>query len=234
VLAADEVSGELGVSSDKGVLTKIGLGDTYKPEYAFDYDLLAVASGEGAVWVVAVGDRNSVLRINPRTGAVLREVPFPIDARIDGIAVGEGAVWVMDSESALLYRIDPASSTVTGKVDVGEEAGEPVAGDGFVWTSTERPGLLRVDPRTLRVTGVIPGPPSDTQPLGAGTASPFDVAFGEGSVWWNSLRSGTVSRVDPQTGKIVSTIRLAGGNLFVPSASIAAGAGAVWVTVSPT
>jgi YVTN family beta-propeller protein len=51
---------------------------------------------------------------------------------------------------------------------------------------------------------------------------------GEGAVWVTNYLDGTVSRIDPQRGRVVETIKV-GPN---PD-RIAAGEDGVWVTVHP-
>jgi YVTN family beta-propeller protein len=57
---------------------------------------------------------------------------------------------------------------------------------------------------------------------------PLGIAVREGAVWVANHASGTVSRIDPKTGKVVATIGV-GPN----PTQVVAGAGGVWVTVSP-
>ena len=57
-------------------------------------------------------------------------------------------------------------------------------------------------------------------------ASPAGIAVGDGAVWVANTADGTVSRIDPQTNKVVKTITVGGS----PQA-IAFAAGKVWVTV---
>jgi streptogramin lyase len=89
---------------------------------------------------------------------------------------------------------------------------------------------VRIDPRTLRVTGSVPAP----KVQGSGDQSGA-LAVGEGAVWWNGANSGTVWRVNPKTQKIDATARitppLESFSDFLPF-GIAAGAGGVWVTVT--
>jgi sugar lactone lactonase YvrE len=84
---------------------------------------------------------------------------------------------------------------------------------------------LRVNPRTLRA-----GEPISTFPeRREGT---FVVA--DGSLWWNDIGGGSVIRLDPATGRIVSTIRVTPPGqegVGLVSTAIAAGAGRIWVTV---
>jgi DNA-binding beta-propeller fold protein YncE len=250
VLAADESgawvvgspgTNAAGIPVGQGVLTRINLSSAYKPEYQLDYDPLAVAVGEGAVWVAALEQRGGglgaplsvVLRITPDTGAV-QKVPVGagFHGGIRGIAVGEGAVWGMDSEEAILHRIDPVSIEITGRVDLGENAAAPVVGSGFVWAAkgedfhqVDPDKLMRVDPETLRVSRV-----KVRLPIA------WDVAAAGGSVWWWSV-TGTLTRIDPEDEAIAATIRLPPKEpgqrpdlLLVPSGSLAAGPSGVWVT----
>ena len=59
-----------------------------------------------------------------------------------------------------------------------------------------------------------------------GRRRPVDVAVGEDGVWVASSLDRTVTRLDPETGETVATIEL--GN---EPQRLAAGGGAVWVTV---
>jgi len=61
----------------------------------------------------------------------------------------------------------------------------------------------------------------------AGYPPTLDAASGEGAVWVANYDEGTIVRVDPRTGDVVSTIKVGGH----PS-GIAVGHGRVWVTVS--
>src|SRR5262249_33285196 len=104
-------------------------------------------------------------------------------------------------------------------------------GDGAVWATMIRGNhgnvLVRFDPRTLRRTKTIL-PPSLSSSAGS-------VAVGEGAGWWAGGASGTGWRGGPSAGKSNNAIRIspvAGTvNDFTPNL-IAAGADAVWVTVT--
>ena len=63
-----------------------------------------------------------MLRIDPATGEPTKRTRFPSSGSIDGLAAGLGSVWVVASSSGVLYRIDPRSGAVTGRVDLGERA----------------------------------------------------------------------------------------------------------------
>jgi YVTN family beta-propeller protein len=65
-----------------------------------------------------------------------------------------------------------------------------------VWVAdTADDAIVRIDPRTGRVT--------DTIPVGQG---PRGVAVGDGGVWVADSAAGTISRIDPVRRRVVSTI----------------------------
>ena len=122
VLAADTAGAWLvGVDARARSYSHAGvLGARGKREYRLQDEPRAVAVGYGAVWVVVRGARdNQLLRIDPATGEVTKRTRFPGSSPIDGLAAGLGSVWVVASSTAMLYRIDPRSAAVTGRIDLG-------------------------------------------------------------------------------------------------------------------
>jgi hypothetical protein len=136
-------------------------------------------------------------------------------SQVDAIAATRQAVWL--AVGGLVLRVDPATSRAL--VVSGVEAGAPVvdleAGAGAVWAVTSTNGLLRIDPRTARLTAPNPGPVSA-------------VATGAGGVWAVCCRGrgprGRVTRLDPTSGRVIATIGL-------PARPLAVGAGPAWVWV---
>jgi outer membrane protein assembly factor BamB len=132
-----------------------------------------VAFGAGDVWVAHIGGR--VLRIEPRTSRVTGAVsaaPFPM-----AITAGEGSVWVTAASLApggLLWRVDPATLTVSGGVTRLSQIPHGVTtGGGAVWVAGGLSGtLIRVGPLTGAIIRSIP--------IGH---APLDVAYGDGRVW---------------------------------------------------
>jgi hypothetical protein len=125
-IAAD-ATGAWALSSDArgGLVTHVRPGIEFPREFSFDYAPLAVAVGKGAVWISAKNASGSaVLRVSPTTGAVLTTVPLrgalneSGDAFLDNqsIAVGAGAVWV--AWGRRIFRIDPSSGRITGRVNL--------------------------------------------------------------------------------------------------------------------
>lgn len=105
-----------------------------------------------------------------------------------GPMVGEGAIWARGIETGKLFRIDPDSGQVTtGATDRGCCL---AIGEGAVWAPAPEAGTLeRIAPDSGEV--------SDTFELGGFTVR---AATGDGRVWVNSHRGGSVFGVDPSTG----------------------------------
>jgi len=228
VVAADAAGAWLvGVDArGRSYLTRVFSGPRGKREYRLKQEPRAVAVGYGAVWVVTRGAReNQVLRIDPATGAVTERTRFPTSSPIDGVAAGLGRVWVVASSTATLYRINPRSAGVTGRIDLGKRAARPEVVLGSIWVGlTDRGGdTVIVDARTISVWSL-------------GCCSPtkgYDTA-GYGSIWQYDVPGGTVVRWDGETHQSVADIPVTGSPFYggLCLTSITAGAGAVWVTVA--
>jgi YVTN family beta-propeller protein len=233
----------LSSAGGSGVLTHVRLGFALPHTFRLRYDPLAIAVGDRDLWISAKSvSGNFLLRISRTTGAVLDRVQLPQGQVTSGgpnpyyqsVAVGRTAVWT--AEGPVVLRIDPATARITGKVRLpGDEVQQVAAGKGGVWAVVYGSGgnaLVQIDPLTLRVKRTIPSP---IAPGAQNQSEASRVALDSGAVWWIGADSGYVWRVDPRTGKIVSTIRLTppvdSFGDFEPF-GIAAGAGGVWVTVT--
>jgi YVTN family beta-propeller protein len=112
-----------------------------------------LAAGEGALWVANRGD-GTLVRVDPGTGRVAARVLLPrtTGQRPHQVAVGEGAVWVTSASprrgtANLLWRVDPASSQVTGTLDLGPTSAGGIpnsvaAGNGAVWVGGATKGAI--------------------------------------------------------------------------------------------
>jgi streptogramin lyase len=98
----------------------------------------------------------------------------------------------------LVVRIDPRTNRVSGPpIRVGTGAGELVPAAGALWVAGGNivGELSRINPATGAVNPIL--------------ANVEDVdAVGAGSLWVISTHGG-IQRVDPATGKVTATIRLA-------------------------
>jgi DNA-binding beta-propeller fold protein YncE len=182
----------------------------------------AVALGAGAVWA-ASGDR--LLKIDPATGTIVAGLHGPDYHGLVDVAFGAGAVWIGDLLQVVV-RIAPKTATPTGEPVRTLYPSTLAVGYGSVWEAGvtdligRHPALVRINPQTLRVTQTIPLGKS-RQPEGT-----LGLAAGAGAVWLADYDRGTLLRIDPTTGVIVSTIRIGEH----PS-GVAVGAGRIWVSV---
>jgi tRNA A-37 threonylcarbamoyl transferase component Bud32 len=240
ILAADSAGAWVIGTDAQGnhALTRILSRARGSHAYRLGYEPRAVAVGAGAVWVLGWGRRDAVLRINPVSGKVVGTTVLPTSARVTGLAVGAGAVWVVDPSSAALYRVDVHSGKVVSR-SLPPYATRPYVAFGSVWVGTSAVipvlvgGILTsgggtmylVDPRTLREThfGTVGRPDQVVNTSGYGSTLAVNV------------ETGTVVRFDPETKLPTATIRITRippAFYGPPVTAIAAGAGAIWVTVA--
>jgi class 3 adenylate cyclase/DNA-binding beta-propeller fold protein YncE len=193
-----------------------------------------IAAAGGSLWVGNAGDA-TLSEINTRSGKLAGK-PLHGLPLVAALAGGKD-LWAASMFSGVLLRIAPGSRRLTARIHVGKfEEGRYVTfpydvavGDNAVWAAVGRQvkkgdtwvtknyrRLVRVDAETQRVVGPqiddVGGP----------------IAFGGGAVWatgFGKLR-GSIVRIDPLTNRVVDTVRVDGDPL-----DIAAGAGAVWVSL---
>jgi YVTN family beta-propeller protein len=196
-----------------------------------------IAAGAGLVWAVNL-DSQSVSRIDPQARTLLGtkgvgEVP-------GNVAGATGEVWILDrcsgGEPGSLLHIH---TTEGGGIDLDETISlatrTPKQGTGAVplqtaarcglaatgqsaWVATNiPPGLVRVDyDRASATSSVVLATPL--------AHAPAAIAVGADSVWAIDGEQDVVRRIDPESGKVLRTIRA--GNAPV---AITVGEGAVWV-----
>ena len=136
---------------------------------------------------------------------------------VQGIAAADGSVWALsggnlgfgpdgpivpsplpdpkDWPPATLYRIDPESNTVSARFEVGAPGiVDLVAAFDALWVLDRTDGsVVRVDPKRNRVVGRI----SVSEPVGA---------VGLGDSLWVVTSGGTLSRIDPASNQVISTL----------------------------
>jgi hypothetical protein len=211
-----------------GFVTNVRPGGRDTRTYRLDVDPNAVAVGEGAVWVLGRGTNgDELLRVAPETGTVTGRMRFPRSVVTHSLTAGLRAVWVVASLRGVLYRIDPRTLAVTGHVFVGRDAARPAVRFGDIWIGVETGDgeTMIVEPRSLGVTSLPCCSPREG----------WDAA-GFGSDWMISWPTGTVVRWDAATKGLAGTIRVTDSPYWDGPCMtwVAAGAGAVWVTVAPS
>jgi virginiamycin B lyase len=175
-----------------------------------------VATGAGAVWQTDWAN-DVLVKIDPVTGKTLASIP--VGSAPSGVAVTEGSVWVADQHSGTVSRIDPATNKVIATIALGpvEDSGPQImaAGPGGVWVGLQNTGEnVRIDAATNTVGLRVP--------LDGPVAS-------DGTQVWIGADEGNgraaVVRVDPATGKAITTVELETGD----PCGMAVGLGSVWV-----
>ncbi len=162
-----------------------------------------VAADADAVWVTDF-DANTLVRIDPKTLAVVATIP--VGQSPEGVVVAAGAVWVANHRAGTVSRIDPATNQIVATIpagDAGPSGPQWVASiSGSIWVGVPNvSSVVRIDPTTNAVvaTVVVPYP---AYPCGG-------FALGSGAVWMSSCFEQTsIARVDPATNAVSSTTDL--------------------------
>jgi streptogramin lyase len=137
----------------------------------------------------------------------------------DWVAITPDAVWVGSTGPFAVHRIDPKTNRVVASVTL---AGAPCAGlaVGFhsLWIPlcTATPSLAKVNLTTNRL--------SATFDIGAAAAE-AGVTVDERGVWLVTDKNGSLVRIDPVSGTVRTTVKIAAGS-YNPHYS----AGTVWVS----
>jgi DNA-binding beta-propeller fold protein YncE len=167
-----------------------------------------VAAAPGAVWAVA-NLSSTVTRIDARTGratATIRVGNAPYD-----VEWGFGSAWVSNSADGTVSRI--TGKRVVRTIKVGVEPNGLSAIGRYLWVTDHTAGkLMRLDPRTNRVTGTV-------------LLSGADWVTGFAGSLYVSQETNVVTRVDARTLEVLGTAKvkrnplgsaIVAGKLWVP------------------
>jgi DNA-binding beta-propeller fold protein YncE len=207
-----------------------------------------LASAPGAVWAIA-NFTSTAARIDASTGRVTASVR--VGSQPYDIAWGFGSAWVSNSGDGTVSRI--TGNRVVRTIKVGVEPNGLSAIGGSLWVTDHTAGkLIRIDPRTNRVTGTVALPGADWVTEAAGSLwvseetnvvarvdpatlevldrvpvkrNPLGSAVVGGQLWVPCIDSGVVVVVDPKTAKVVRTFPAGPGPIVVLPAG-----GKVWVS----
>jgi hypothetical protein len=204
--------------------------------------------GEAACGVSVPGEepvKTLLKRVDPQTGEVVPKID--VDRGAVDIAADEssGAVWVAGvtlnydkPENNKLSRVNPATNRVVAEIPIragvryGGGASNVAVGEGAVWVLSSDARLLKVDPATNEIAGMV----------SVGDSSSQLVVYG-GGVWAlvqasaprNHPKPGRskmtsafrLVRVDPRTMHVVASEYLRPFNNTAPG-GLAAGGGYLW------
>jgi branched-chain amino acid transport system substrate-binding protein len=126
---------------------------------------VAVAAGEGFVWVVNANTQ-TVSKIDPQFDSVAATFSIGIGSNPSDITTGAGSVWVANGGNGTLARIDPTTNAVTTIPLGNNPTGVAVAGNR-VWVSVQ-PGFRALPSLAVANAGVR------TSALSAASCSPVE------------------------------------------------------------
>jgi hypothetical protein len=154
---------------------------------------VAVAVGEGAVWVLL--GQGTLLRVDPDRHQVTGRLE--LGAPTGPLAVGAGAVWVGNGQATVTARVDPVRLRVTARFG----GYVVVVAHGVLWSCCVGPGyqpmgFSRVDARTLR-----PRPPLVVTDALGRRHRVGRFAVGGGAVWTQAPEEERVWRVPLAGGR---------------------------------
>jgi len=177
-----------------------------------------IAADDTAVWIHN-GDEGTLLRIDPKTNALVATIPVGLGA--GEVAIGQGAVWVANPASGTVSRIDPQINKVVATIRLSSKnrGAAVTVSPGAVWVTDEyNSSLVRIDPRTNRVVATIPN-----------QLGPSDLSFGGGSAWLSNRKdtSKGLERLDPQTNQVQARIDV-GSDHGLACTAVVALAQTVW------
>jgi class 3 adenylate cyclase/streptogramin lyase len=178
-----------------------------------------------AVWVASTSSSksihivpNSLLRINPTSGAVVADVPITPPGGTEFAAVPPHQVWVLSHAHQVISVVDVNHNKLLQPVGgfglASQQSGWALRyGAGSVWVATENSNVVRIDPLSHQVIPI-------RLPVGANL-----LAFGLGKLWAITYdHPNGLFEVDPAVNKARLFTRTGGG-----VNGIVAGEGAIWV-----
>jgi YVTN family beta-propeller protein len=182
----------------------------------------------GAVWV-ANRDDQTLIRIDPQTRTVMKTVGLGFTA--SDIAATPDALWLANQNGGSVAKFDPATASEIGSTRIRTRRTNyykltpsvVVAGAGDVWTDA---GIDEID----RIADI-----SRVTKISSGEYAVDGLAFAAGGLWYYDERSAAVSKIDPATDRVSSSIVV--GAASAPQAPLLQGLGAgragVWAVGLP-
>jgi streptogramin lyase len=178
---------------------------------------IAIASGEGAIWVT-VNDADapeswSLKRIDPATNEVTHQLGLD---EVGDVAVGAGSVWVagvVRGQGPALIRVDPRDVAITATIPLACDRacaldqivveGDQIWATTSVFNDAETSEAIHVDAMTNEIDARVDIP-----------GDPRDLAIADDSVWVYSLThfrastvlGGSIYRIDPAKERIAMTL----------------------------
>jgi YVTN family beta-propeller protein len=176
------------------------------------FDVSDVAVGAGRVWAESYAN-SKVVPI--RDGAAREPMRVPVNP-LEGMLIHEGRLWVASSGANKVSVIDATSGVRLRTVDVGDDPEDLAHLDGSMW-------VLNILDATIVPLDSATGEPTGKAVRVPGHPVALDARLGR--LWVVDCRDGALLAVDPESGRVVTRLRLGQG-----ANDVVAFAGAVWVS----
>ena len=175
----------------------------------------AVAASADSVWFFSDG-RTTLSRVDPEQNGIVAELR--LDAGCTSLTFGETALWVTCPAENRVVRVNPSTNLAEKRIEVSAQPSALAIGENSVWVYCRKDGKVdRIDPKTNKVVKTVE--------LGV-AGEEGSIAVGQGSVWV-SLPGYPLTRIDPQTEKVVQQFwGPGGGRVWV-------GQNSVWIGALP-
>jgi streptogramin lyase len=150
-----------------------------------------LTTGSGFVWATSVG-RNSLLRLDPGSGAVMEYALSTPGSLPVGITVHDGDIWFTEIGVQMVGRLDPDTGVITEyPMGVDNIACCGIASAfGYLWYTANQGDVIgRMDPANGDTveTPVTPG------------SNPIEIVSDGSSLWFTELTGNRIGRMDPNT-----------------------------------
>ena len=184
----------------------------------------SLAIGSGAIWFLC---EQELGRFDLRTGkgravgyeSGISSSPSSVLPAFADVVYGLDSLWVVDRNTNTIIELDPVTIQKERPITVGKEPVAIALGSDSLWVANFG------DDTVTRVEIPGPGQPATLTHIPVGDG-PVDVAVGEGAVWVANSLGRSVSRIDPETNDVETTIAV--GN---EPQRLTTGNGRVWFTV---
>jgi streptogramin lyase len=189
----------------------------------------SVAAFDGAIWAVSPQER-TLTRIDPHTRKVTKRlglgiVPYSLEP-------GDGALWIVGGMSGTVAEFLPHTDEITEPTSLSTRAdGYPLvaaAGDKLWLGQNDSGGILRFNTQTGRVVVV-----------NRKVATPEAIVVGSEGVWVVGRFDQVITRVDPESGSVQTTIpfgapipAVGSSTIHAPTSDAMLDQAGLWVTDS--
>jgi virginiamycin B lyase len=173
-----------------------------------------LASGEGALWVIAGAGGKELRRFSAANGTQAANIALP--SRASGVLAAFGSVWITGTENDELYRVNPAINQIAATIELRTRPRPLAAGEDSIWVINEGDGTVqRFDAESNKLLATIE----------TGTVGKSAIAVGGGFVWVTT-RLVPLIQIDPRANSVRGKFNFKAADVM----SICYGNGSIWLS----